>query len=104
MYKLPLASMATPFGELNLALVAGPLSPLNPKKPLPARVRIMVSIAAFSPKRTADADGEIKPTIRPKHTATNETMHPFAITRTSQLFLHLVFMLNAFSKKKINES
>jgi hypothetical protein len=89
--------MATPFGELNLALVAGPLSPLNPKKPLPARVRIMVSIAAFSPRCTAEADGEIKPTIKP-HTATNETMQPFPITRTSQLFLHRVFMLNAFSK------
>src|ERR1035441_9443990 len=40
-YKLPAESKATPFGEFNWALVAGPLSPLKPGVPFPATVVIV---------------------------------------------------------------
>ena len=39
-YTLPAESTATPYGRLNWALVAGPLSPLNPYVPFPAMVVI----------------------------------------------------------------
>jgi len=43
MYRLPAESTAMPEGPLNWALVAGPLSPLNPRVPFPATgVRIPV--------------------------------------------------------------
>jgi len=43
MYRLPAESTATPLGQYNWALVAGPLSPLKPPSraaPLPATVVI----------------------------------------------------------------
>src|ERR1035441_4104970 len=40
MYRLPAESTARPHGWFNSALMAGPLSPLNPAVPLPAVVVI----------------------------------------------------------------
>jgi len=40
MYRLPAESTATPLGQNNRALVAGPLSPLKPCVPPPATVVI----------------------------------------------------------------
>ena len=47
MYRLPLASTATPDGLLSLALVAAPVSPEKPKVPVPATV-VMMPVAAVT--------------------------------------------------------
>ena len=41
MYTLPAESTAMPDGKNNWMLVAGPLSPLNPRVPFPAKVVII---------------------------------------------------------------
>src|SRR5664280_1894343 len=50
MYRLPAESTARPPGLFNCALVAGPLSPLNPAVPLPA-TRVKTPVVA-SNRRT----------------------------------------------------
>ena len=43
-YRLPAGSTATATGVANCALVAGPLSPLKPRNPVPATV-VMTPLA-----------------------------------------------------------
>ena len=42
---LPTLSVAMPFGELILAFMAAPLSPVNPDWPFPAMVVIIPEVA-----------------------------------------------------------
>ena len=51
MYRLPAESTATPWGSLNWALVAGPLSPLKPAVPFPA-ARVKTPVVASNRRTT----------------------------------------------------
>src|SRR5271168_1593308 len=54
MYMLPAASTATPVGEFNWALIAGPLSPLKPEVPFPATA-VIAPLEIFQMKLSPSA-------------------------------------------------